>query len=141
MIKTSVLRIEEKEINLLSENKGDFISLTDMAKFKNPEATGLVISHWLSTRYTIEFMGLWETLNNKNFNVTGFSNIRNESGSNGFVLSNLESLNAVFIRQGLKQSERLVQLNQIAVSQMKSLINNRQLKALNSGTKPEKSIR
>jgi len=128
-METKVLRIDEKEINLFSENKGDYISLTDMAKFKNADMTGLVISHWLSTRYTIEFMGLWETLNNKNFNVTEFSNIRL------VVLSNLESINSVFIKQGLKQSERLAQLNQIAISQMKSLTDNRQLKALNSGRK------
>jgi hypothetical protein len=57
-----------------------------MARFKNADTTGLVISHWLSTRYTVEFMGLWEKLNNPLFNVTEFSNIRNESGSNGFVL-------------------------------------------------------
>jgi len=48
------------------------------------------------------------------------------------VLSNLESINSVFIRQGLKQSERLSQLNQIAISQMKSLTVNRQLELLSS---------
>ncbi len=46
-----------------------------------------MISHWLSTRYTIQFIGLWEKMHNNNFNVTEFRNIRNESGSNGFVLS------------------------------------------------------
>lgn len=68
-------------------NNDDYISLTDMARHKNPDSTGLVISHWMSTRYTVEFMGVWERLNNAYFNVTEFSNIRNESGSNGFVLS------------------------------------------------------
>jgi hypothetical protein len=58
-----------------------------MARFKNAETIGLVISHWLSTRYTVEFMGLWEQINNPGFNVTEFSNIKNDSGSNGFVLS------------------------------------------------------
>lgn len=51
------------------------------------------------------------------------------------VLSNLESINSVFIKQGLKQAERLVQLNQIAISQMKSLTDTRQLELLNSGRK------
>ncbi len=58
-----------------------------ITKHKNSESTGLVISHWMSTRYTIEFMGLWEKMHNPDFNVTEFSNIRNESGSHGFVLS------------------------------------------------------
>jgi len=48
---------------------------------------GLVISHWLSTKYTIEFIGLWEQLHNPDFNVTEFSNIKDEAGSHGFVLS------------------------------------------------------
>jgi len=46
------------------------------------------------------------------------------------VLSNMESINAVFIRQGLTQSERLVQLNKIAITQMTSLVNSHQLKKL-----------
>ncbi len=46
-----------------------------------------MIAHWLSTKFTIEFMGLWEQLNNPGFNVTEFSNIKNEAGSNGFILS------------------------------------------------------
>jgi hypothetical protein len=87
MAKIKVLKVNDYEIVTFSQNSEDFISLTDMAKFKNAETTGLVISHWLSTRYTVEFMGLWEKMNNPLFNVTEFSNIKNESGSNGFVLS------------------------------------------------------
>lgn len=87
MAKNKTINVESFEIVLYSQNKEDFISLTDMARFKNNETTGLVISHWLSTRYTVEFMGLWEQINNPDFNITEFSNIKNESGSNGFVLS------------------------------------------------------
>ena len=54
------LVIKNINVNFFSQKEEDFISLTDIAKFKNKEATGLVISHWLSTRYTVEFMGLWE---------------------------------------------------------------------------------
>ena len=79
--------VQNTEIILFSRGEDDFISLTDIAKFKNKEATGLVISHWLSTRYTVEFMGLWEQMHNSNFNVTEFRNIKNETGSNGYVLS------------------------------------------------------
>ncbi|MCX6220141.1 MAG: KilA-N domain-containing protein [Bacteroidia bacterium] len=94
------IKVESFEIVLYSQNSEDYISLTDMARFKNAETTGLVISHWLSTRYTVEFMGLWEKMNNPIFNVTEFSNIKNESGSNGFVLSSrqwIEKTNAVGI--------------------------------------------
>ena len=58
-----------------------------MAKYKNAEATGIVISHWLSTRYALDYLGIFERLNNPNFNVTEFGNIRAEAGSNGFVLT------------------------------------------------------
>lgn len=66
---------------------GDYMSLTDMAKYRNVEATGLVISHWLSTRYAIEYLGIWERVNNPDFNITEFSNIRQMAGANGFVLT------------------------------------------------------
>ena len=81
------LIVKNVNINFFSQEEEDFISLTDIAKYKNKEATGLVISHWMSTKYTIEFMGIWEQIHNPNFNVTEFRNIKNESGSNGFILS------------------------------------------------------
>ena len=80
-------------VSTFSNSQDDFISLTDIARFKNPDATGLVISHWLSTKYTIEFMGIWEQIHNPNFNVTEFSNIKNQGGSNGFVLSSKQWIN------------------------------------------------
>ena len=87
MAKKETISVKGTEIILLSHKKDDYISLTDMAKFKNAEATGLVIAHWLSTRYTVDFLGIWERINNPDFNVTEFGNIRNETGTNGFILS------------------------------------------------------
>ncbi len=81
------LIVKDVNINFFSRKEEDFISLTDIAKYKNKETTGLVISHWMSTRYTIEFMGIWEQIHNPHFNVTEFRDIKNESGSNGFILS------------------------------------------------------
>lgn len=94
------IHINEADISLISQGREDYISLTDMAKSKNAENTGLVISHWLSTRYTVEFMGIWEKVNNPNFNLTEFSNIKNNAGANGFVLSSkqwIERTNAIGI--------------------------------------------
>ena len=87
MLKKQKILAKGIEIVTFNQNKTDYLSMTDIAKYKNRETTGLVISHWLSTRYTVEFMGVWEQLHNKDFNVTEFSNIRNNAGSNGFVLS------------------------------------------------------
>jgi hypothetical protein len=100
MSKKETINVQGTEIILLSHKKEDYISLTDMAKLKNAEATGLVISHWLSTRYTVDFLGIWERVNNLNFNVTEFGNIRNETGTNGFILSSkqwIEKTNAIGI--------------------------------------------
>ncbi len=98
--KKQKIDIKGNEITIVKSDNEDYISITDIAKHKNPEATGLVISHWMSTRYTIEFMGLWEKMHNPNFNVTEFRNIKNESGSNGFILSSknwINSTNAIGI--------------------------------------------
>ena len=100
MKKSSKIDIIGNEITILKANKEDYISITDIAKYKNAETTGLVISHWLSTKYTIEFMGLWEKMHNPDFNITEFRNIKNQAGSNGFILSSknwINSTNAIGI--------------------------------------------
>ena len=86
-MKKGKIEIENKLITInLSGNENDYFSLTDMAKFKG-QSTGLIISHWLTTKYTVQFIGIWEQMHNKNFNVTEFRNIKNEIGTNGFVVS------------------------------------------------------
>lgn len=89
------------QIAVIKNNEEEYISLTDMAKFKDREATGIVIANWLSTKYTIQFMGAWEQVQNPNFNVMEFNNIRNEAGSNGFILSSskwIQKTHAIGIR-------------------------------------------
>ena len=100
MNKKTTINVQGAEVIMLLHKKEDYISLTDMAKYKNAELTGYVISRWLSTRYTIDFMGIWEKLNNPSFNVIEFDNIKNQSGSNSFVLTSkqwIEKTNAIGI--------------------------------------------
>ena len=87
MSKKQTIHSNGSDIIVLKQKTDDYISLTDMAKYKNAEATGIVISHWLSTRYALDYLGIFERLNNPDFNVTEFGNIRAEAGSNGFVLT------------------------------------------------------
>ena len=68
------------------DNESDYISLTDMAKFK-PYDSGVVISNWLSTKYTVQFMGVWEQVHNPDFNLMEFNKIKNETGTNGYIIS------------------------------------------------------
>lgn len=89
------------QITVIKNNEEEYISLTDMAKFKERETTGIVIANWLSTKYTIQFMGAWEHMYNPHFNVMEFNNIKNEAGSNGFILSSskwIQKTNAIGIR-------------------------------------------
>lgn len=68
-------------------SEDDYISLTDIAKYHNPELPGYVIQNWMRNRGTIEFLGLWEQLNNPNFNCIEFEAIRDASGANSFAMT------------------------------------------------------
>ena len=81
------LNVNELEIVLYKQNEEEYISLTDMAKFKDSERTNYIIQNWMRTRNTIEFLGLWEQLKNPNFKSIEFDAFRNESGSNSFTLT------------------------------------------------------
>lgn len=86
MNKTHKIVVKNIAISLTSNDVGDYLSLTDMAKFKTYDS-GVVISNWLTTKYTIQFMGAWEQLHNPNFNLMEYHNIKNDVGTNGFIIS------------------------------------------------------
>src|SRR5699024_5673029 len=69
------------------KNKDDFISLTDIARYRDPERSDYILQNWMRNRSTIEFIGLWEQFNNPNFNSIEFDGIKNMSGSNSFSLT------------------------------------------------------
>ena len=79
--------------------KNDYISLTDIARYKSDEPF-IVINNWLRSKDTIEFLGLWESRNNINFKPIEFDRFKNEAGSNAFTLSPqkwIEKTNAIGI--------------------------------------------
>ena len=95
MAKKKIISIEGKEITILAQAKTDYISLTDMARSQLQE---VVIIKWLSLKSTIEYLGEWEALYNPDFNYTEFGTIKNSAGSNNFVLSVkqwIEATNAI----------------------------------------------
>lgn len=92
-VKGSVIAVSRKELD-------DFISLTDIARYKNPDEPIDVIKNWLRNRSTVEFIGLWEQLHNPVFKAVEFDRFMYEAGSNSFVLSPgkwIEATNAVGI--------------------------------------------
>ena len=66
---------------------GDFVSLTDIAKFKTEENPGYAIQNWMRNRNTVRFLALWEKFHNPNFNCLEFEAIEKEAGLNSFVLT------------------------------------------------------
>lgn len=76
-----------------SDINNDFLSLTDIAKYKNTESPNDIIKNWLRTRNTMEYLGLWEQMNNSEFNNEGYEKLLSESGSNAFVLSPTKWIN------------------------------------------------
>ena len=105
MARNKKIEVQGIEIVLYEEDNKDFISLTDIARFKNPAEPKDVVKNWMRSRTTIEFLGLWEQLNNSNFKGVEFDSFLYEAGSNSFTLSPskwIETTNAkgVVSRQG-----------------------------------------
>ncbi len=87
MAKTTKINVKGTEIVLLRSEKEDFISLTDIARYRDSERSDYILQNWMRNRSTIEFIGLWELFNNPNFNSIEFDGIKNLSGSNSFSLT------------------------------------------------------
>ena len=97
----AIINANGREIAIIAKPNGeDFISLTDIARYKNPDEPKDVVKNWMRTRSTIEFLGLWERLNNPEFKGVEFDAFRKEAGSNAFTLSPqrwIEKTNAIGI--------------------------------------------
>jgi hypothetical protein len=93
------INVKGTKITIISFDERDYISLTDIAKAKNPDANA-VIANWMRNRNTIEYLGVWEYLYNPHFKPLEFEGFKNEAGANAFTLSPqkwVESTNAIGI--------------------------------------------
>lgn len=84
---TTIMNVNENEIRVMRIDNEDYISLTDLARYKNPDDPSDVIKKWMSNYDTIEFLGLWEELSNENFNSAEFSRIKNEAPKRSFTMT------------------------------------------------------
>ena len=85
--KKTTIEVKGAAITVLSQKEEDYISLTDIAKYRNTQEPFAIINNWMRGRSTIEFLGLWEKLSNPEFKPLEFERFRSEAGSNYFVLS------------------------------------------------------
>ncbi len=184
-MKNQIIKVKGSEIAIISRIEEDYISITDIARYKNPTEPKDIVKNWMRSKTTIDFLGLWEKLHNPDFKGVEFDSFMYQAGSNAFVLSpskwieatnaiyaseadllnvalfgqtakewrknnpekdgnirdhaeleqlvvlsNLESINSLLVHQGTPQPERLVKLNETAITQMKSLCTNKNLKKL-----------
>jgi hypothetical protein len=81
------LIVKESAITIIQIKDSDYISLTDIAKYRDKERSDYIIQNWLRNRSTIEFIGLWEVLHNPEFNSIEFEGVKNLAGSNSFSLT------------------------------------------------------
>ena len=98
MAKNSEIIVKDVSIKTLNINGIDYICITDIAKQKNIVDPNGVVANWMRNRNTIEYIGLWETLHNTEFNPLEFEGFRKEAGLNAFTLSPtrwIEATNAI----------------------------------------------
>ncbi len=84
MSKNKIIKVEDKEIRVMLDKEQEYISLTDMLKAKDGN---FFISDWLRNRNTIEYLGIWESVYNPNFNYGEFAIIKSQAGLNSYKIS------------------------------------------------------
>lgn len=87
------LSVQDTDITIISFNENDYISITDIAKYKSDDPAA-VIGNWMRNRNTIEFLGVWESLYNPLFKPTEFEGFKKEAGLNAFTMSPQKWVNA-----------------------------------------------
>lgn len=84
MAKKKKISVKGTEVTISVEKEGEYISLTDMLKAKDGD---FFISDWLRNRNTVEFLGIWESVNNPHFNYGEFATIKSQAGLNSYKIS------------------------------------------------------
>lgn len=100
MAKNKTISVQGFDIVWYETNYNDYISLTDIARYKDAEHTDAIIQNWLRNRNTIELLGFWESIYNPNFKPLEFEGFRKQAGLNSFVMTPkkwIESTNAIGI--------------------------------------------
>ena len=105
-VKKDTIEAKGIAIQVYTEDfKNDYISLTDIARYKNSEEPNVVVANWMRNYNTIEYLGIWEQLNNLEFNPLEFEGFLKEAGSNAFTLSpqkwvNMTNAKGIYVKLG-----------------------------------------
>lgn len=116
------LQVLEQDIASYTKEGVEYICITDIARYKNSERTDDLIRNWLRNRNTIEFLGIWEQLNNPGFNPVEFDGFRKQAGLNSFTLTSKQWIERIAAVGLMARAGRLVKLNKQASRQMRVLV-------------------
>lgn len=98
MTRVQEINVKDTTIRTMKVGNADYICITDIARQKNPQEPNIVVGNWMRNRNTIEYLGIWEYLNNSAFNPIEFEGFKQQAGLNAFTLSPsrwIEATNAV----------------------------------------------
>ena len=109
------------KVTVLSDKKDDYISLSDIAKYKDGERSDYILQNWIRNRSTIEFIGLWEQLHNPGFNSIEFDGFKNEAGSNSFSLTPKRWITTTNAVETISKPAVMAVLMRIRISLLNSL--------------------
>ena len=87
MPKTQSFIVKDTTIRSFTQNGFDYLCITDIARQRNSLEPNVVVGNWMRNRNTIEYLGMWEMLNNPDFNPIEFEGVRSQAGLNAFTLS------------------------------------------------------
>jgi hypothetical protein len=90
----ATIAVKGTSITVLTRKKDGYISLTDIAKYKEPDRSDHIIQNWMRNRNTIEFLGIWERLHNPDFKPLEFEGFRNSAGLNEIAIRQMQVLTA-----------------------------------------------
>jgi len=79
--------VQDTSVKINQFNQEDYLSLTDIARYKDSKRSDYILQNWMRSKDTINFLGLWERINNKDFNSIEFDGIKNKAGVNSFILT------------------------------------------------------
>ena len=121
-----VLRVKETVIKTLKKDGIDYICITDIARQRNPIEPKDVVKNWMRSKNTLEYLGLWEMLNNPNFKGVEFDPLLRDAGSNSFTMSPsrwIEITNAIgLISKSVQMVELMLNVTLLSNSQVGFLL-------------------
>jgi len=77
MHKIKIIKVKGKQVSIFTNENIDFVSLTDIARYRNNDEPKDVVKNWMRNRSSIEFLGLWEKINNPDFKGGEFDSLNN----------------------------------------------------------------